>query len=272
MSTPSSFPMSSFPSQQALKRPGTQLPAANPTTPAAFVVTTPKSQPTPSTTNHLPAFSSPGGLRPGASPARRGNLDGKSPAIGTPGRGAKTLPNSTLGVNSPANAQLGITPLLGAGIGSPASFAGLDGLGMKLTMSNLGLSSSALGKMDDDERRRRLETVLTTLRRKPGRISQEGLERLSRRYGFDNMWEADARTGRRTLQMAGSTVLIGVSRHWMVKMTSTNQTRGRIQVTNIFCSRQRCGRLCVRSSGNSRRFHRRNTLQRLDANIWSILH
>lgn len=82
---------------------------------------------------------------------------------------------------------------------------------MKLSLSNLGLSSSALGKADDDERRRRLEAVLATLRQRPGRISQEGLEWLSRRCGFDIMWEDEARTGRRTLQMAGNTVLIGVS-------------------------------------------------------------
>jgi len=63
---------------------------------------------------------------------------------------------------------------------------------------------------DDSSRRKRLETVLKIISAKPGRISEEGIERLSRRCGFDNMWEEEVRTGRRTLQMAGSGMLIGV--------------------------------------------------------------
>ncbi|KAF2003659.1 hypothetical protein P154DRAFT_486299 [Amniculicola lignicola CBS 123094] len=68
------------------------------------------------------------------------------------------------------------------------------GVGMSLTMSGLGMSSlgmsaSAMGRADEDERRRRLEAVIETLGQKPGRVSEEGVLALCKRMGLGVMRE-----------------------------------------------------------------------------------
>jgi hypothetical protein len=78
-------------------------------------------------------------------------------------------------INFDSPAALGLT--LEGGVGMGISMSGLSGLG--LTGSSMG------GRADDDERRRRLETIIATLRTRPGRVSQEGVERLSKRCGLD---------------------------------------------------------------------------------------
>lgn len=88
-------------------------------------------------------------------------------------------------------------------------------LGLHLNMNlNLSLPSfdgvtSGNIRADEDERRRRIETILETLRGKVGRVGQEGIERLARRTGLDCLWE-DAPDGARTLSMAGTALLIDV--------------------------------------------------------------
>ena len=96
----------------------------------------------------------------------------------------------------------------------------LSGLGLN-NMSMLGsLSQGMLGggssmglghKLDDAERRRKLESVLNTLGASAGRISQEGVERLARRMGLEIYDET--REGARSLMIAGKSVFaVDVSR------------------------------------------------------------
>ena len=64
-------------------------------------------------------------------------------------------------------------------------------------------------RADDEERKRRIETILALLRHRPGRVSEEGLERLAKRCELECLWE-DGPAELRTLTMAGSGVLLEV--------------------------------------------------------------
>jgi len=55
----------------------------------------------------------------------------------------------------------------------------MSGLGM----SNLGLSASSIGRADEAERSRRLQSILEVVGAKPGRVSEEGLLALCKRLG-----------------------------------------------------------------------------------------
>lgn len=57
----------------------------------------------------------------------------------------------------------------------------MSGMGM----SSLGLSASAMGRADEDERRRRLENIIATLKTKPGRVGEEGIIGLCKKEGLD---------------------------------------------------------------------------------------
>lgn len=60
----------------------------------------------------------------------------------------------------------------------------MSGLGMSsLGMSSMGPSASAMGRADEDERRKRLENILGLLKRKPGRVSPKGIVDLCTREG-----------------------------------------------------------------------------------------
>jgi len=173
------------------------------------------------------------GLTPGLGQGLTPGLgQGLTPGLGqglTPGLGQGLTPGlgqSFAGWSSPA---IGAATSFGStagqvlvGFDSPAMLGGLGltalegGVGMGISMSNmgnlgLGLSASGMGKVDDGERRRRLEAVLATVGERHGRVSQEGLERLSRRFGLEVMWDEGMRDGRRTLSMAGSTMVVDVS-------------------------------------------------------------
>ena len=94
---------------------------------------------------------------------------------------------------------------------------------MGLSMSNLGLGlgfatgmgasasaqSTGSGKLDDAERRRRLETVSTMIGKRPNRISQEGIERLARRLFREvDKEEAMGSNQNTTFVMAGNNVAV----------------------------------------------------------------
>lgn len=69
---------------------------------------------------------------------------------------------------------------MGLGSGSTDGNLRMSGLGL-----SMGVSTGSHSKLDDAERRRRLEAVLATLGRRPGPISQAGVERLARRGGLE---------------------------------------------------------------------------------------
>jgi hypothetical protein len=76
-------------------------------------------------------------------------------------------------VNFDSPAALGLLAEGGVGMGITMS-----GLGM----SSLGLSASAIGRADEDERRRRLESIVSTVKSKPGRVSVQGIRSLCKNH------------------------------------------------------------------------------------------
>ncbi|CAI6313637.1 unnamed protein product [Periconia digitata] len=62
------------------------------------------------------------------------------------------------------------------------------GIGMGISMSGMGMSQlglSQLGRADEDERRRRLEGIVSMLKSRPGRVSEEGIVALCKKEGID---------------------------------------------------------------------------------------
>lgn len=105
----------------------------------------------------------------------------------------------------------------------------MDALGMNISMSSMGLSSSQMGltasalgmgstgglshsgKLDEAERRHRLEQVLSRLNARTGRVSQEGLERLAKRLGLEPAWDIGDKVGDgKLLSFAGTTMVVDV--------------------------------------------------------------
>lgn len=116
----------------------------------------------------------------------------------------------------------GITPgLLGnMGMGGATPLAGMGmtgGVGMSVTMSDLGLTASgglSLPKRNEDEERRaKIRKVLHSIGRSSGRISEEGIARCGRRVGFENsfgMGEEAKEVGDRIISMSGAKLLVDV--------------------------------------------------------------
>lgn len=102
-----------------------------------------------------------------------------------------------------------------AGLQSPALagiVSGVNDIGLHfgnlgpVALSGTGLSgtgSSAGGRIDEDERRRRMETTLDTLRKRPGNISRGAIERLARRCELDVLPE-----GEDSVSLAGKNAIV----------------------------------------------------------------
>lgn len=79
---------------------------------------------------------------------------------------------------------------------SPAvlNMLGEGGVGMGISMSGMGMSSlgltaSQLGRADEDERRRRLESIIALINKRKGRVSEEGISALCKQERVDMMRE-----------------------------------------------------------------------------------
>lgn len=72
------------------------------------------------------------------------------------------------------------------GIGMGISMSGMG-------MSQLGLTASQMGRADEDERRRRLESIIAMLNKKSGRVGEEGIIALCKKEGveFERAVEGD---------------------------------------------------------------------------------
>ncbi|KAK3657816.1 hypothetical protein LTR56_002195 [Elasticomyces elasticus] len=160
--------------------------------------------------NH-PTTSSHGSKTLGGTPmihnlSQQGNTSGSSP-------GANMLSFGTplgLGVE-------GITP--GAfNMATP----GMVGVSMGLTMSDLGVNAGAGApkRNEDEERRTKMRKVLKSIGKPKGRVSEEAINRISRRVGFDvglDHETAEERVknaslvGNRTSDIAGKKILIDVA-------------------------------------------------------------
>lgn len=107
----------------------------------------------------------------------------------------------------------GMTPA-GLQIHTPA----LGGAAMMPTMSELGLTTSGGKRNEDEERRTKMRKVLRKIGMSKGRVSEEGIARVSRRVGFANDIDAEKLTaeekerkvGNRPISTAGNTIVIEV--------------------------------------------------------------
>lgn len=93
----------------------------------------------------------------------------------------------------------------------PLSFdsPGATALALSLNIPAFGSITSGNVRGDEDERRRRIETILSVLRTRPGRVGEEGIERLAKRTGLEYLWDGQP-GGPRMLSIAGTGVLIDV--------------------------------------------------------------
>ena len=111
---------------------------------------------------------------------------------------------------------LGIEGATPAGLNIPTP--ALGGANMVPTMSDLGLTASSGKRSEDDERRIKMRKVLKSIGRPKGRVSEEGIARVSRRVGFANDIDAEKLTpeekerkvGNRPISTAGNTIVIEV--------------------------------------------------------------
>ncbi|KAL9086521.1 MAG: hypothetical protein Q9159_004110 [Coniocarpon cinnabarinum] len=155
----------------------------------------------------------PAGAQFGSSPAAVNMM--ATPSLS--GGGAGGVGGTTFdSPNHAALAAVGMEPTSSANaMGLSMSSLGLSSLGVHgtggsmlpgMSQGMLGASSMGTGaqKLDDAERRRRLESVLLMLSERTGRISQEGLERLARRMGLE-MYD-EYRDGGRSLTLAGKSM------------------------------------------------------------------
>ncbi|KZF18960.1 hypothetical protein L228DRAFT_251497 [Xylona heveae TC161] len=131
-----------------------------------------KSAPSPA---NLSAYPSIGG-KSAPSPASHFAQRGHKHATSTPNAAALTFDSPS------AAASLGLNL---AGIGTPSGMGGLVN-----------------ARSDEEERARRIEAILQLLRSRPGRVSEEAVERLAKRTGLDCLWEE------KTLSIAGSALLV----------------------------------------------------------------
>ena len=95
-------------------------------------------------------------------------------------------------------------------------------LGLSLNIPSLeSVVTNTNVRGDEDEGRRRIDLILAMLKTRPGAISQEGVERLARMTALDFLPQ-DSADGGQTLSMAGSGVVIDVSRRcWTKRPTSS---------------------------------------------------
>ena len=227
--------------------------ATNPSTPGPTGIGTPGQHATPSSAvgAHAP-FLSPSVSRvagvAGKTPAGK-SVPGKGLGGKGLGAGSASSPNAATNMaatpsqtgmqaatsyDSPAAAlaAVGMEPTSSSAGAMHTSLSGLglNGLGMTGNLSTMGMlnslshgmmGASSMGlagpKLDDAERRRRLESVLHTVGHGAGRISQEGVQRLARRMGlemYDEMREGDEGGMERSLMVAGkSTFAVDVCTH-----------------------------------------------------------
>ncbi len=88
---------------------------------------------------------------------------------------------------------------------------GLTPVGMQITASQGGISAIVAAQDQEEERKRRTETIVGMMSRRWGFVSQEGVKRCATRLGLECLWEEGMGEERkRTLTIAGHGVLVDV--------------------------------------------------------------
>lgn len=131
---------------------------------------------------------------------------------------------------SPAANMLSFGTPIGLGLegGTPSQLnlptpGMLGGIAMNHSLSDLGITTGGINagvqkRNEDEDRRTRLRTILKKIGKPKGRVSEEGIARVSRRVGFANDVDAEKlskeelerRVGNRAISIAGNTVVIDV--------------------------------------------------------------
>ncbi|EPE27227.1 hypothetical protein GLAREA_03142 [Glarea lozoyensis ATCC 20868] len=91
----------------------------------------------------------------------------------------------------------------GGGYDSPSAAMALGGVDLEGMGMGHGLGGVLGGRQVEDERRRKLEDVISILSVSKGRLSAAGVERLAQRLGLEIMWQDNMRDGSKTLIIAG---------------------------------------------------------------------
>ncbi|KAL1901864.1 hypothetical protein Sste5346_001568 [Sporothrix stenoceras] len=138
------------------------------------------------------------------SPANSATLMGlTASSSGIPGGSGGPGSNAAMNYDSPAAAAMGNLGM---------DLSGLDNVSVVGGLAHLG---SVLGRNDDDERARRLQTVLHLLQEaSKGRVSEAGLERLAKSMGLECLWEeamGGSGNDARTLVVAGSALALEIA-------------------------------------------------------------
>ncbi|KAL8735855.1 MAG: hypothetical protein Q9181_002660 [Wetmoreana brouardii] len=223
----------------ATPNPSTYKPAPTPRPPTATTVMTPASFPASS-----PVAPPSGGHRSYPSPAAafsstpssttKSQMNNKSPLnhlqqMQMLAAGGQAMSRSGTNTSSPGSAGnlgafAGLNAMLMMGVGDgKTGLTPAGGLGTPLGVSPLpshlgeGVSIPVHGTMkqqkrdQEEERRLRLDQVVSLLGQRWGYASSEGLERCARRVGLDCQWEDEVPGAEgRTLSIAGNTVLLDV--------------------------------------------------------------
>lgn len=147
---------------------------------------------------------------------------GPKSVVPSPQQFKKSPANSNTVYGHPTNSSFGAM-----NFDSPSTAAALGimpGLA-DLALDAAGGSLSALGRGDDDEKKRKLQQVIDILKLKKGRVSEEGIERLARRVGLECLWDDTMGSGGaiRTLIIAGTGLSLDID--------FTNNVVGKVSVS-----------------------------------------
>jgi hypothetical protein len=122
-------------------------------------------------------------------------------------------------------------------LGIPRNTSGMGGMG---GMGGLQATSSMGGRIDDQERHRRLEMMVARLRSVSPRLSPLGVEIVSQRLGLDSIMDPPNRArkdGTRTCYVAGEAVAVEVSSHhlnkWLEMSSQTDASCCRLYLLPI---------------------------------------
>lgn len=150
---------------------------------------------------------------------------GSTPMVQNLSQNGHTISPSAnmLSFNTPNG--LGIEGITPAALNLPTPV--LAGTQMMPTMSELGLGAGGGKRNEDEERRMRMRRVLKAIGKPKGRVSEEGITRISRRYGFANDIDAEKlspeekerKVGNRQFSTAGNTILVEVELKHQVPQT-----------------------------------------------------
>ena len=106
--------------------------------------------------------------------------------------------------------QYGFTNGAGFGLGFTPRGTGFTPMAMQMTGSSGGINSLLAAQDQEEERKRRIETIAAMVAGRWGFVSQEGVERCAKRLGLPTLWEEKKGEGRRVLTIAGTAMLLEV--------------------------------------------------------------